>query len=116
MLAVCFDFDGLLVDTEAPAYQAWSEIFARYQASLPLEVWVKAVGTFQGFDPAGYLRQTCGVDVDGDALFAEKEQMKARICLNQPLMLGAIERIREARQLGWKTAVVSTSEHSWVHG
>ena len=27
--ALVFDFDGLIVDTESPAYHAWQELYAR---------------------------------------------------------------------------------------
>jgi HAD superfamily hydrolase (TIGR01509 family) len=113
---LCFDFDGLIVDTETPAYRAWGEIFERYGASLPMSEWIKAVGTFNGFDPAQYLGQQIGQKLDSKALFAEKEARKTAICQTQPLMDGVIERMQEAKTLGWSIAVVSTSDREWVQG
>lgn len=34
--ALVFDFDGLLVDTESPAYQSCVEIYQEYQCEFPL--------------------------------------------------------------------------------
>ncbi len=28
--ALVFDFDGLMVDTEGPAYESWQEIYQEY--------------------------------------------------------------------------------------
>lgn len=112
--AVIFDFDGLMVDTEWPAYEAWSHIFGRYKQTLPLEKWVAAVGTFHGFDPVAYLSELTGEKLDQKTLFEEKESLKAEACSMAPAMPGVTERIAEARSLGLKVAVVSTSDREWV--
>ncbi len=43
--AVVFDFDGLILDTEAPEFAAWQDVFRAYGAELPLDVWTRCVGT-----------------------------------------------------------------------
>jgi len=111
---VLFDFDGLLVDTEYPAYEAWCTIYSEHQQTLPLEKWVAAVGTWHGFDVVGYLSELTGKSFDRDALFARKEKLKASACDSAPAMKGAIERMREAKSLGWRIGVVSTSDLEWV--
>jgi HAD superfamily hydrolase (TIGR01509 family) len=113
---VFFDFDGLIVDTEWPAYEAWSQIYARYQQTLPLEKWVAAVGTFHGFNPVAYLSELTGLKHDFDELFAEKERLKTHACTIAPVLPGVHDRITEARELGAKVAVVSTSDLEWVGG
>ena len=40
--AIAFDFDGLIVDTEVPEYEAWLSIFRSYGVDLPLSVWTAA--------------------------------------------------------------------------
>jgi HAD superfamily hydrolase (TIGR01509 family) len=112
--AVIFDFDGLIVDTEWPAYEAWSTIYARYRQVLPLEKWVAAVGTFHGFNPVAYLNELTGLNLEFDQLFAEKELLKAAKCAVAPIMPGVEARIAEAKVLGAQTAVVSTSDREWV--
>jgi HAD superfamily hydrolase (TIGR01509 family) len=112
--AAIFDFDGLIVDTEWPAYMAWSSIFQRFNHTLPLEKWVQAVGTFHGFDPVTYLGSLTGESHDSKELFAEKERLKAETCSRAPLLPGVTELLSQARKLKAKTAVVSTSERFWV--
>jgi len=46
--ALIFDFDGLILDTEGPDYQAWQEIYQDYGAQLPLPVWADCIGRGHG--------------------------------------------------------------------
>lgn len=43
--AVIFDFDGLILDTETAWYEAYKETMAFYESYLPLEHFVKCIGT-----------------------------------------------------------------------
>ena len=53
--ALIFDFDGTMLDTEWPAFQAWRAIFDRHGATLALRDWVTCVGSGTGFDPLAHL-------------------------------------------------------------
>jgi len=62
------DFDGLILDTEGPIYQAWLEIFEEFGAELPLSAWeVWLGGSPDMFDPCGYLESQLGRAVDREA-------------------------------------------------
>ena len=41
--ALIFDFDGLLVDTETPAFESWRALYAEYGHELTLELWQGAL-------------------------------------------------------------------------
>jgi len=113
--AVIFDFDGLIMDSEWPAYVAWSEIYQRFGVSLSLKDWVSCVGGYKtGFDPVLYLKEQVGESIDGEALFAEKEARKAALCELEPTLPGVLERIKEASKLGLTLAVASSSDRQWV--
>jgi len=115
--AVIFDFDGLMVDTESPAFEAWSEIYREHGVELSLVKWVECVGsTYASFDPVAHLSELTGRPFDRAALVADKEQRKADICAQLPLLPGARERLEEARALGLRTAIASSSPAFWVHG
>jgi HAD superfamily hydrolase (TIGR01509 family) len=113
--AIIFDFDGLLVDTEWPAFVAWSAIYKEHGAVLDLSVWVACVGTQGGFDPAVHLSQLTGNVLQSDLLFLDKEKRKKEICDQLPFMPGALELFEQARGKQLKLAVASSSDQKWVH-
>lgn len=115
MKAVIFDFDGLVVDTETPAYRAWSGIYEEYGAKLALADWVQCVGSGYGkFDPVRHLETLTGVRLDELDLKARKDRLKAEICQTQPLMPGVLERIQEAKGMGMPVAIASSSGREWI--
>ena len=117
LAAVIFDFDGLIVDTETPAYQAWSHIYAEFGVTLALDVWVECVGSsHSSFDPVRHLETLVNRSLERSALFQRKEAMKAAICLTQPLLPGVLDRLSEAKSLGIPVAIASSSDASWVKG
>ncbi|MCX7827207.1 MAG: hypothetical protein N2689_16885, partial [Verrucomicrobiae bacterium] len=44
--AVIFDFDGLIVDSETPEFEAHRQIFAEHGVTLTAEEWLEEVGTY----------------------------------------------------------------------
>lgn len=123
--AALFDFDGLIVDTETPAFEAWCAIYREYGCELDLSQWVRCVGAdYQaGFDPVSNLLtlMTARADprvttLDRAALLADKDARKKAICDRLGVMPGFHQRVAEARALGLKTAVASSSSRVWVWG
>lgn len=115
--AVIFDFDGLVIDTESPAFDAWSAIYREHGHELRLDLWVGCVGASEaGFDPIRHLAELLKRPVDGAALMADKERRKKAACDRLRPLPGVLERIEEARALGLKVAVASSSSRSWVEG
>ena len=63
--ALIFDFDGLILDTEVPIYEAWSENYAAHGHVLALEDYVGCVGSdFHRFDPKLHLEGLTGEPID----------------------------------------------------
>ena len=46
--ALIFDFDGLILETEAPSYQSWAEVYRSFGQSLPFSTWSTIIGTAHG--------------------------------------------------------------------
>lgn len=79
--ALIFDFDGLIVDTETPAYHAFCKIYREYGKELPLEMYARCVGTsFEFFNPYTYLAEL--LEQAGDA---EQIRKQVDVCYRELL-------------------------------
>jgi HAD superfamily hydrolase (TIGR01509 family) len=114
--AVILDFDGLIVDTETPIFEAWRAAYSRRGQTLRLEEWQHALGTFRGFDPCARLSELLGEKVDCDVLDQEVRAPYLAACEGQPLLPGVVALLEEARRLGVATAVASSATRGWVLG
>jgi beta-phosphoglucomutase-like phosphatase (HAD superfamily) len=113
--AVLFDFDGVIVDTEGPAYQSWSELYASFGPQLPLATWSSAIGTVGAFDAKAHLEALIGrplshLDVE------RRGRRKVELVAMQGLRPGIAALVHEAASSGIKLAIVSSDSASWVSG
>jgi HAD superfamily hydrolase (TIGR01509 family) len=114
--ALIFDFDGLILDTETPEYQSWQEIYAEFGYELPIETWGQIVGGngSSAFDPVDYLESHVGHKLNRTELVARLRARDAEIIAGQPVLPGVLETLTDARRLGLRLAIASSSPHSWV--
>ena len=114
--AVIFDFDGLIIDSETPIFEIWSEIYRDRGAALTLEHWRHALGTHDGFDPYAELERQTGTLLDRVTWAARIRDEHWRRCEREPLCSGVAERLADAGRLGLPVAVASSSSREWVGG
>lgn len=115
--AIVFDFDGLLLETEGPAYQAWSEAYRDHGHELPQALWLEYIGREGSwFDALGHLGGLVGAGFDRDAVHARREARKTELIEVLGVMPGVRERIAEAKDRGLKLGVASSSTLRWVGG
>ena len=115
--ALIMDFDGLILDTEGPAFQSWEEIFESHGCSLPLSAWAAWVGGSPDmFDPYEYLEAQLGRAVDRESIRKKKEQREAELIAAEPILAGVEDYITDAEHLGLKLGVASCSDRKWVLG
>jgi HAD superfamily hydrolase (TIGR01509 family) len=114
LAAIILDFDGLILDTETPLFEAWQEAYRDRGQELRLAEWQHSIGTHGGFDPVAHLSGLMGDGFEPAAVERQvRERYRAR-CDSQPLLPGVAELLAEARGLGVGTAVASSSTRGWV--
>lgn len=114
--AVIFDFDGLVVDTESTGYLTWKEIFDEHGHNLPVERYAQVVGTdfSTSYDPRRDLEQLTGRSFDWDAVEVTRRAREAELRKSLTTLPGVRDRLVEARQLGMRTAIASSSPRWWI--
>jgi len=115
--ALIFDFDGLMVDTESPAYESWLGIYREYDQELPLSLWSAVLGgSGLEFDPIAYLAKRVSQPLDAAAIRARRWQCKLELVAAQPLLAGVADYIAAGTRLGLTLGVASSSSRAWVVG
>lgn len=115
--ALVFDFDGLILETETPAYQAWVEIYREFGHELPKELWLDYIGREGGwFDALAYLEGLVGPRDDREAINERRDTRKTELVMAAAETAGLRELLIEAKSRGLRLAVCSSSTPKWVHG
>ena len=115
--ALVFDFDGLIIETEGPIYQSWQEVFAGFGFPLPSEVWATTIGTAQAeFQPIPALEQLVGHPLDWEQIEPRRHAREMQLVDAQPLLPGVEQTLKDARRLGLKVGLASSSSCQWVEG
>jgi HAD superfamily hydrolase (TIGR01509 family) len=114
--ALLFDFDGLILDTETPEFQVWQAIYREYGQEFPVEQWGQIVGGGgePHFNAAGHLVELVGGEVDADLLRARHKSESEALVLQQTVLPGVVDYLDDAKRIGLRLAVASSSPHSWV--
>jgi HAD superfamily hydrolase (TIGR01509 family) len=114
--AVIFDFDGLILDTEEPVFRSWVEVYEEHGEQLPFERWVEIVGsTTIGFHPQHHLEELIGRPLPQEVL-DRRVGRRAEYVQAKELLPGVLQHLEEARTLGLKLGVASSSTSDWVKG
>src|SRR5919201_4918208 len=114
--ALVFDFDGLILDTEGPIFEAWREIYRAHGHDFAPREWVHVIGQAAHFDPFDELERRLGRSLDRERVHAERRVRVRELIEAQPVLPGIVEWRGEARALGIRTGVASNSSREWVLG
>lgn len=116
--ALIFDFDGLILDTETPEYLTWKNIYQEYGFELPQDEWAKIVGGYglSDFNAAEHLSHLSQGRLDSATLRARHRSESGALIRAQTIQPGVLEIIREAKRIGLKLAIASSSDCAWVNG
>jgi HAD superfamily hydrolase (TIGR01509 family) len=116
LVALVFDFDGLIVDTETCTYETTAGIFAEHGQALDLAWWHSIIGTAHHPHWSEVLADRLGRPVDRAALVARREARRLEVLRALPPCAGVVELLDEAATEGIPTAVASSSGLDWVDG
>lgn len=72
MQAICFDFDGTLVDSEPVHYQAWQQTLAQWQIQLPLQTYLTQFSGTSTRATAAHFIDMYAIPLSEEQLVAEK--------------------------------------------
>ncbi|MPZ16157.1 MAG: HAD-IA family hydrolase [Chloroflexi bacterium] len=115
--AIIFDFDGIIVDTETTDLQAWEEISRSFGCELPRDLWHSIIGIAWkdlAFDPWDCFEQQLGRPFDRDATRARLRHRRVELAQNLGTMDGVRAYLSDARRLGLKIGLASSSSREWV--
>jgi HAD superfamily hydrolase (TIGR01509 family) len=112
-----FDFDGLLVDSETVIYQSWLELYQHYHCVLPLEHWIRCIGSSARlFDAHAYLESLIGQPLSRQELDTQLASRQMELMANLGLLPGVEQYLSDARRFGLKIGLASSSSRAWVEG
>ena len=114
--ALIFDFDGLILDTETPEFHVWQDIYREHGYEFPAEKWASIVGGggHSDFDAAENLSLLIEGRLDSASL-RDRNSLESGVLIArlEPLP-GVMNYLNEAKRLGLKLAIASSSPRSWV--
>jgi beta-phosphoglucomutase-like phosphatase (HAD superfamily) len=111
--AVIFDFDGVIIDSETPEFEAHRQIFASHGLDLTTEEWCACVGLWQSVNWFDVLTSRKVTLVSRETFLADKRRI-AREVLRMETLPGILDLLNDLRARGIPLAVASTSPARWV--
>jgi HAD superfamily hydrolase (TIGR01509 family) len=115
--ALIFDFDGLIIDSESPEFQAWQEVFAEHGRELGFDWWADLVGRPRThFDVYSYFCENINPAADIEQLRKDRRARVVALTLEQPVLPGVHDYLRGALDLGLKIGLASSSSGNHVRG
>lgn len=113
--ALIFDFDGLILETEMPAYRSWAEIYREHGHELPRDRWMEYIGREAGwFDALTHLESLVAAPLDRVAVRSRREAKRAELLAELDVMAGIRDYVADAGRLGLRLAVASSSPSDYV--
>ena len=112
---ILFDFDGLIIDSESAVYQAWKELYRRWDKALNFSDWQQLVGKSSlEADPMEQLAALVGSGFDRQTARDEVTALEMEHVAEKPIRPGVEEIIARAQREDLKLGIASSSTRDWV--
>lgn len=112
--AVIFDFDGLVLDTETPWYEAFKEVLRlQFEFDLPLEEFAKCVGS-NDLGLYSYLEENIGDALNVDDFRERTSKLHTQYLTEAGAREGVVEYLNDAKKAGLKIALATSSNRDWA--
>lgn len=113
-LAIVFDFDGVILDTETPLYTSWEEMYSRHGVHLDFKMFATYIGGADYFDFHANLERQTGLTLDRQSLMEERRALYREHVAGNTVLPGVHDYISEARACGFRIGLASNSDIGWV--
>ncbi len=112
-----FDFDGLILDTETPAFTSTAAVFAEHGVELDPHWWLSIIGVADHPHWTEILEEALGRPLgDRDAVVTARNLVKNAETEAKPVQPGVVELLDGCRDAGVGIAIASSSHSPWVCG
>jgi putative hydrolase of the HAD superfamily len=112
--ALVFDFDGLLVDTETASLRVWQHLWREYGLELDVSTFFAQHGGDVIAERYARLAAAVGPSFDQDEAHDARLAHRREVHATLELAAGIARWLDEARELGIRLAVASSSPRDWV--
>ena len=107
----------MILDTETPDFVSWREVFVDHGAELTMESWSQGIGAGPGsFDVYAHLASLTTRTVEVEAIRTIRRARNDALVGEEVAMPGVQTWLDEAKRLGLKTGIASSSPSEWVEG
>jgi beta-phosphoglucomutase-like phosphatase (HAD superfamily) len=110
--AAILDFDGLILETEGTGYASWRAIFQERGVEYTLDEYRELAGSSRTAHE--HFEARCGRPEDWSALDRRRREIEVQLQRSLTVQPGVESLLNQARALGLRTGVASSSSHQWV--
>ena len=112
-VALVWDFDGTIVDTETTLFQAYAELFDLHGHALDRARWLSVIGSDDDWDPLDDLAALVE-GLDKEATHAHRRTRRDELIDLAGIRPGVVRWMDDAESLGMPMAIASSSPIDWV--